>query len=173
LHKRAKQIYSRGSKVLNQPPSTGTRYFTQMHGLPLSSSLLFGKAFWSRLYALALLGGATQRLGQHTEAQQHLHEALRLAAETRSFAIVSFALPVIPLLRAEQGEGARAVELYALATSWTPMVSNSPWFEEIAGRHLTAVAASLPREVSAAAQARGRSRDLWATVTELAEELAN
>jgi hypothetical protein len=62
------------------------------------------------------------------------------------------------------------VELYALATRY-PFVANSRWFEDVAGRHITAVAATLPPEVVAAAQARGRARDLWETAQELLAEL--
>jgi DNA-binding SARP family transcriptional activator/predicted ATPase len=123
-------------------------------------------------YALAALGSAALGLGHLSEARQHLHEAIRMAAEAGSFAIVLFALPVIPLLLAGQGQGERAVELYALVTSRIPLAANSRWFEEIAGRHVAAVAARLPPAIVAGAQARGRARDLWATVAELAEELA-
>jgi predicted ATPase/DNA-binding SARP family transcriptional activator len=123
-------------------------------------------------YALAVLGAAARGLAQLVEARQHLCEAIQMAAEARSFSIVLFALPVIPSLLADQGQGERAVELYALVTSRIPLVANSPWYEDIAGRHITALAAGLPPNVATVAQARGRARDLWATVAEVAEELA-
>jgi hypothetical protein len=50
-------------------------------------------------------------------------------------------------------------------------VANSQWFEDAAGRHITAVAATLPLGVVAAAQEHGRARDLEATVRELLAEL--
>ena len=50
-------------------------------------------------------------------------------------------------------------------------VANSCWFEDVAGRDIAAVAASLPPGVVAAAQARGRARDLETTIAELLEEL--
>jgi len=50
-------------------------------------------------------------------------------------------------------------------------VANSRWFEDVAGRHIAAVAATLPPEVVTAAQERGRARDLEATVAELLVEL--
>jgi hypothetical protein len=68
------------------------------------------------------------------------------------------------------GNSERAVELYALASRY-PFVANSPWFENVAGRHVAAAAASLPPDVVAAAQERGRARDLEATVAELLAEL--
>ncbi len=80
-------------------------------------------------------------------------------------------LPGIALLLADQGEKERAVELYALASRY-PLVANSRWFEGVAGKHIAAVAATLPPEVVAAAQERGRARDLEATVAELLIELA-
>jgi len=41
----------------------------------------------------------------------------------------------------------------------------------IAGRHIAAVAATLPPDVIAAAQERGQARDLDATVAELLDEM--
>jgi hypothetical protein len=72
----------------------------------------------------------------------------------------------VALLLADQGEHERAVELVALASRYG-FVANSHWFEEVVGRHIAAVAATLPPGVVAAAQKRGRARDLNATVMEL------
>ena len=60
--------------------------------------------------------------------------------------------------------------MYALASRY-PFVANSKWFDDVAGKHIAAVAATLPPEVVAAAQERGRARDLDATVAELLAEL--
>jgi hypothetical protein len=49
-------------------------------------------------------------------------------------------------------------------------VANSRLWEGVAGKHIAAVAATLPPEVVAAAQERGRARDLWTTVEELLAE---
>jgi hypothetical protein len=49
-----------------------------------------------------------------------------------------------------------------------PLVVNSHWFKDVAGRH---IAATLPSDVVAAARERGRARDLEATVAELLAEL--
>ena len=80
------------------------------------------------------------------------------------------ALPAMVLLLADQGQAERAVELYALVSRY-PFVANSRWFEDIAGKQIAAVAATLPPEVVAAARERGRARDLEATVAELLVEL--
>jgi len=50
-------------------------------------------------------------------------------------------------------------------------VANSRWFDDVVGKQIATVAASLPPAAAAAAQERGRSRDLWATVAELLAEL--
>jgi hypothetical protein len=80
------------------------------------------------------------------------------------------ALPALALLLADAGQTERAVELCALASRYG-YVANSRWFEEVAVKEITAVAKTLPPDVVAAAQERGRARDLWATAEELLEEL--
>jgi hypothetical protein len=79
-------------------------------------------------------------------------------------------LPAVALLLADRGESELAVELYALA-SRHPLVTNSQWFQDVAGRQIAAMAGTLPPEVVAAAQERGRARDLEATVQEVLAEL--
>jgi hypothetical protein len=74
-----------------------------------------------------------------------------------------------PLLWACCGEAERAVELYALI-SCVPIVSYWRWIEDVAGRHIAAAAASLSPDVVAAAEARGRVRDMNATVAEILAE---
>jgi len=106
-------------------------------------------------------------LGQLSEARQSLQEAIKIAAENESFAVVCFALPVILPVLTDLGQGEQAVELCALAASRLPWMSSSPWFEDIAGQQIADVAARLPPDVVAAAQARGRARDLWTTVGEI------
>jgi len=64
----------------------------------------------------------------------------------------------------------RAVELYALASRY-PLISNSRWFEDMAGKCIITLAETLPPHVLAAAQARGRAQDLEATVADLLVEL--
>jgi tetratricopeptide (TPR) repeat protein len=120
--------------------------------------------------ALAMLGVAARGLAQFPQAWDHLSEALRTAAETGAVFPLMFALPAVALLLADQGEKERAVELYALASRY-PYVANSHGFEEATGRHIAAAVATLPPEVVAAAQERGRARDLDETVKELLVEL--
>ena len=81
-----------------------------------------------------------------------------------------FPISGIALLLGDAGEPERAVELYALASSY-PFVANSRWFEDVFGQHIEAVAATLPPDVAEAARERGRARDLQATVKELLVKL--
>jgi predicted ATPase/DNA-binding SARP family transcriptional activator len=120
--------------------------------------------------ALTSLGVAERGLGNLGRASEHLYQGLKITIE------IGFALwnlwwvASIALLLADEGEIERAVELYALACRY-PYVSNSRWFKDICGKHIAAVAATLPPDVVAAAQERGRARDLQATMEELLEEL--
>jgi len=121
-------------------------------------------------WALSDLGHAVRGLGQPRQAAQYLCEVLRIAAEIGAFIPRITALPATALLLAGQGKNERAVELYALASRY-PFVANSRWFEDIAGKHITKVAATLPPELVEAAKERGRARDLEDTVAELLAEL--
>jgi hypothetical protein len=116
------------------------------------------------------MGYVECELGKIPQARAHLFEALRLGAEVGAVFPVMFALPGIALLwvYCDQVEG--AVELYALA-SCQPIVSNWRWFEDIAGQQIVAAATTLPPDAVAAAQARGRARDMNSTIAELLVEL--
>jgi serine/threonine-protein kinase PknK len=125
-------------------------------------------------WCLANLSHAARGLRSPDQARQHLGQALRAADEDerprpRIWAIVAAAMHLADLATSSPQEGERAVELYALASRY-PAVANSRWFEEIAGKQIAALAARLPEEVVAAARARGRARDLVATVADLRGE---
>jgi tetratricopeptide (TPR) repeat protein len=121
---------------------------------------------------LAALGYAERRAGELENAREYLTEALGKALEGRDFRALLTALPLAALLLADGGssrsEPERAVALYALASRY-PFVANSQWFEDIAGKEISAVAGTLPPDVVAAAQERGRAWDLWETAAELLE----
>ncbi|NIR02803.1 MAG: tetratricopeptide repeat protein [Gemmatimonadales bacterium] len=105
--------------------------------------------------ALASRAIAALGLGNTAQAQEHLQQALRECYETRMVFPLLRALPAAALLLAHTGDAERAVELYALASRY-PFVANSRWYASVVGPH-----------IAAAAQERGRARDLWETVTEL------
>jgi tetratricopeptide (TPR) repeat protein len=121
-------------------------------------------------WSLAGLGRTSYALGNISEAQQHLYEALEIAVEIGAFIPLLYLMPIVPLLLADQGKLERAIELYSLAICH-PFVSNSQLFEDIAGKHIAAVAATLPSDVVEAAKARGQAREMWGTASELLEEL--
>jgi tetratricopeptide (TPR) repeat protein len=120
--------------------------------------------------ALAELASAERALGQLPEAQFHLREALQIAAgieaqQPKLFSVAHFALHL-----AARGQFERAVELYALASRY-PYIGNSRFWDDVAGKRIAAAADHLPPDAVAAAQERGRTRDLDATVAELVAEL--
>jgi len=119
-------------------------------------------------WALAI---SPHSLGDAPGARQHLRLALVLALESGVVPPLLWALPATALLLADEGKIERAVELYALA-SRHPFVANSRWFEDIAGKALSEVAATLPKNQIAVLQERGRVRDLEATAAELLAELS-
>jgi tetratricopeptide (TPR) repeat protein len=118
-----------------------------------------------------LLGYAARGMGRPDSAQPFASQALREALDAKSVPMLLEALPVAALALIDRGEVARGVETYALASRY-PYVTNSRWFEDIAGQQIAAVAETLPPEAVATAQERGCARDLWATADELLAELS-
>jgi hypothetical protein len=120
--------------------------------------------------APAGLGYTASRLGQFSQARRHLAEALVSALAFKAYLPAVYALPGVALLLAATGAIARAVEVWALAKCH-PFVANSKWFEDVVGRELEALAASLPPEEAEAAWERGRTLDLWEEAAVLLAEL--
>jgi tetratricopeptide (TPR) repeat protein len=121
-------------------------------------------------WALACAGVAARCTGHPALARRYLCKALRIGCETGTFRPRITPVPAMALLFLDDGEIERAVELYALASRY-PYVACSHWLEDVAGKHIAAMAAGLPADVVAAAQDRGRARDMDATVKELLVEL--
>ncbi|HEX6386133.1 MAG TPA: tetratricopeptide repeat protein, partial [Anaerolineae bacterium] len=120
--------------------------------------------------SLGGLGYVAYHLGQPQRAREHLIETLSRALPIKLYQPVLFGMPCVALLLATTGDVTRAVEVWALATCH-PFVANSKWFEDVAGRELETLAASLPPEIAEAAQERGRALDLWETAAALLTEL--
>jgi hypothetical protein len=95
---------------------------------------------------------------------------LVISKEMDSFFPLLYGLPAVALYLAGERYMERAVELYSLASTYG-FVSNSQWFEDVAGKHISTFAASLPSEVVKAAQSRGRALDIWDTAAKLLDEL--
>jgi hypothetical protein len=112
-------------------------------------------------------------LGRSEQARQHLRDALQITGSAAHFwEPLLLSLAAVSLLLADAGQAERAVEIFALASRYD-YVANSRWFEDVIGNHIAAAAATLPPEVVAAAQERGKARDLWETAQELLEDLKN
>jgi tetratricopeptide (TPR) repeat protein len=119
----------------------------------------------------ALLACAARGSGPPGSVSEHLVECLRQAVASQSFLSFLWALPAVGLYLLDEGQTERALELYALA-SRHPFVSKSRWFEDVAGREISAIAATLPPNARAAVEERGRAQGLEATAAELLTELA-
>ena len=113
---------------------------------------------------------AALRLERPLLAKECLCESVRAVVEVGGFYSPLPTLSAMALYLADRGSGERAVELYALA-SCSPLVANSRWYEDVAGRYIAAIATALPPDVVAAAQERGRRRDLGVAMAEHLVEL--
>ncbi len=115
---------------------------------------------------------AHRSLGNRRRAKALMVEALRLILETGPLSTMRFELPVMALFAADEGDSERAVDLYAAARQ-SAYIANSRWFEDVAGRRISDIAAMLPPDLAAAADLRGSERELWETVNTLLEALTN
>ncbi len=119
---------------------------------------------------LACQGFVSRGLKRTSQARGKLYKSLKVVVEEQQYFPLTHTLPGIALLFADQGEVERAVELYALASTYG-IVSNSKWFADIAGDEIASAAEGLPDEVAETAKARGRELDLWEMAEELLVEL--
>lgn len=128
-------------------------------------------AFQGRLNdVLTSLGFVAYGLDQIPLLHRCLTEALEMSVDDRIWFTAIKCIPLAALLALTQGQAEQAVELYALGLC-VPHIANSPWYEEVAGRHVQTAAQVLPPLVVDLAQGRGRARDLWMTVEEVLETL--
>jgi DNA-binding SARP family transcriptional activator/Cdc6-like AAA superfamily ATPase len=115
--------------------------------------------------SLANLGYITRALNQIDRSRQYLVRCLVEVKKIGSLRTAIHALPALALLEADQGNIERANELYTLACKY-PYVTNSRWFEDIAGRHITTQSSSLPAERVSIAQEHGKLLDTWETISQ-------
>jgi tetratricopeptide (TPR) repeat protein len=148
------------------------RTYAEVRALLTEAAPLFRRIgeqfFFSSTYAFGAL--AERGAGNRPQARRHAIAALRTAVEIHSWLQVVYAFWAFALLLADDAELERAVELYVLTERAYPP-RNDAWSHVIARRELAGIAAALPVDVVAAAQARGQARDLWATARELLAEL--
>ena len=121
-------------------------------------------------WALALMVYVQRGLGQVSSAESYLYQTLEIGINSRGYIPILCGLCGAALLLVDKGEIERAIELKALTWCF-PVAEKSRWFEDVAGREIDAAVEALLPEVVAAAQERGRNRDIWETAKELLEEL--
>jgi tetratricopeptide (TPR) repeat protein len=125
---------------------------------------------WSIAVSLQNLGGISVAQGDYQAAETYFREALGIFSQEQTPLDSLTSLVGLAALLARKGRTEWAIEITALASRY-PLVANSRSFEEIVRQHITIAAADLPPETVSAAQARGRARDLDATVAEVLTEL--
>jgi predicted ATPase/DNA-binding SARP family transcriptional activator len=142
--------------------------YQQAHELAQDSLTVFKQcgAPYDVGYALVNQVEAAIGLGRLDEARQTLIEAMRLALRFRQVATSSEALVEAVLFAAAVGDGERAVELAALNAQFPWTANQRPW-QDIYSERIAAVAVHLAPDVLAAAEARGREKDMWAAFEEL------
>jgi tetratricopeptide (TPR) repeat protein len=99
-------------------------------------------------------------------ARAYLTQCLDIVLEVRTILPLLEALPAIAKFLCLQEEIELAVEIYAL-TMTSPMLANAALIQDLIGSFMDAITKPLPPEAVAAAQERGRQRDLWETAAEL------
>lgn len=115
--------------------------------------------------ALALRG-----LGRRDEAWRQLSLSLKQALGDRSYIGLLLAIATGALLEVQQGNIARGLELYTTIAR-QPLVSNSIWYADIAGKEIAETASKLPVEIAANARENGERADLWETGQTLADSI--
>jgi DNA-binding CsgD family transcriptional regulator/tetratricopeptide (TPR) repeat protein len=108
--------------------------------------------------------------GDGQSARHHLARALRSGIRLRSMTPIMYSLPVAALLAADDGRLERAIELRQMTQRFGHL-RNSRWFGQVAGQELDELRATLPPDVVAAAESRGRKLDLWETADDVLQEL--
>jgi predicted ATPase len=121
-------------------------------------------------WGMTLLVLAACRLGRSDQARELVTRALQRASEEGAAVLAYWVFAAAALYLAEQGNDERAVGTYALA-SRHPFVAHSKWLAGVIGQHIDAAAATLPKTVAEAAEARALNRGSQATVSELLAEM--
>ena len=120
-------------------------------------------------WVYSVLSIVTLRQGRPAEARQYLVEALHTASGVFGLVAVQFCLAARMRLFAEEGRPEQALALGALLDSHP--ISRSIVFRSLYADCLAELKASLPQDVVAKAEARGRARDFQETVAEIAADL--
>jgi predicted ATPase/DNA-binding SARP family transcriptional activator/Tfp pilus assembly protein PilF len=116
---------------------------------------------------LGNLGQVCYKLGEYAEARPYLHEALRIAQEIGAIPIALESLSRLAPLLAQEGETKQSLELLAF-TMHQPAILQAT--KENAEVLFSELAADLPPEDVAAAEARGQTREFDAVVAKVLRE---
>ena len=118
--------------------------------------------------SLCFLGYAERGVGNPARAAQQLAEALNLGLEIRSQWPLTAGIDLWALLLADEGRWEQALEFHSFAL---PLGPRMLWYDDVVVAHLEPAAHYLPPDAIAAAQSRGASRTLRATVHEILAEI--
>jgi DNA-binding SARP family transcriptional activator/predicted ATPase len=119
---------------------------------------------------LVCLGYVFRALGDARASNDHILEALQIATDIKNYIALMWVLPAAALLLVDDDEVERAVEIIALVKHY-PLLARSRWMDDMAGHAVESAAAVLAPDVVKAAQARGRSLDMWDSAALLLDEL--
>ena len=122
-------------------------------------------------YHHPILGIVSLNLNKPDQAKEHIWDGLNIGMQINSAMVHLNTLGAAALYLAEKGDLERAVDIYALASRY-PEIAKSQWQKDVVEGPLTKLVASLPPDVVAQAQQRGRERDLVETVQELLAQFA-
>jgi tetratricopeptide (TPR) repeat protein len=118
----------------------------------------------------ACLGYVFRALGDARASKDTIFEALQIATDIKNYLALMLVLPAVALLLVDDDELERAVEIIALVKHY-PVYARSRWMDDTAGQVVESAAEALAPDVVKAAQARGRSLDMWDTAARLLDEL--
>jgi tetratricopeptide (TPR) repeat protein len=120
---------------------------------------------------LACLGYVFRAIGNLRASKDNVLEALQIATDIKNYLALMHVLPVVALLLVDEDEVERAVEIVALVRHY-PLLAKSRWMDDTVGQVVESAAAALAPDMVKAAQARGRSLDMWDSAARLLEELS-
>lgn len=124
---------------------------------------------WRLPLPYALLALVSRKVGDGSEAREHLAADLEVTLTSRFYLPMLLSLLVAAVLLADRGNVARAAEIYFRV--WQePFAHNSVWLRDLAGRELEEITSRLTEKERAAARERGAALYLWTTAEARLEE---
>jgi predicted ATPase len=121
-------------------------------------------------WALSGLALSEHQQGENDKARACLYEALQIGRGILATITLWIAIPVLAIILADKGDAERAIEFYELVSRY-PLIEIGQFYREVFRKTIYEAASTLPEEIIAEAEARGRSRDLHDTITEIIAEL--